>query len=256
MNTKMKVLSLALVGMFGYVGAASAACPAGPAIADGGAWSSKAVSQGNMAITANPGMGLDTTACRLQVSLNQASPLFAKAIVTDTSPANEVRYRARFYLDTTELTGLTSVLRGAKIFNASATSGPANASGEMVTISMNGSTGAPTLIFTIGDTTQGSGFRQVSVPLPVAQGSNRVEFDLTQGANASFRYWVSAANAVTTDASPTGTIPGINNTGWSGVKQASLGLFVANNGWRANFASTNHLYVDEFDSRRQTFIGQ
>lgn len=255
MNTKMKLLSLALIGLCGYAGSALAVCPTDPA-QPAGAWSSKAVSQANLAIAANPGMGLDTSACRLQVSLNQASALFAKAIVTDTSPANEAHYRARFYIDTTEITGLTSVLRGAKIFNASATSGPASVSGEMVAISLNGSTGAPTLIFTVGDTTQGSGFRQISVPLPVANGSNRVEFDLTQGASATFRYWVTAASATSADATPTATVSGINNTGWSGVKQASLGLFVANNGWRANYSAANHIYLDEFDSRRQTFIGQ
>ncbi len=34
MNTKMKVLSLAIVGLFGFAGSALAACPAGPTTVD------------------------------------------------------------------------------------------------------------------------------------------------------------------------------------------------------------------------------
>ena len=43
MNTKMKVLSLALVGLAGFAGSAMAACPNGPTVAEGRAWSSKTV---------------------------------------------------------------------------------------------------------------------------------------------------------------------------------------------------------------------
>jgi hypothetical protein len=48
MNTKMKVLSLALIGAFGYVGSAAAGtCPAGPTVPEGGAWTSSFVAGGS-----------------------------------------------------------------------------------------------------------------------------------------------------------------------------------------------------------------
>jgi len=252
---KMKALAVAVLGLtgLGMAGSAFATCPTDPAQSGGGPWSSKAVTQAVQAIVAP---GLNATGCKLQVALNQGSALFAKSTVTDTSPVDEPRYRARFYIDTSEISGLTSVLRSVKIFDASSTTGPAGLSGEEVRVQLSGTTGAPTAVITIANSTQTSGFSQIPVALPVAAGVNRIEFDLTQGTNATFRYWVTAATTVTTDAAPTGTITGVNNTGWSGVTQASMGEFGANNGWRANYTSSTHLYFDEFDSRRQTFIGQ
>jgi hypothetical protein len=256
MKVSMKSLSLAVAALtgFGMASAAFADCPADPA-APNGAWSSKTVTQANLAISTP---GLASTSCALQVSLNQNSLLFAKSIVTDTSPQNEGRYRARFYINTAEITGLTSVLRSVQIFNASASTGPANLSGEEVSINLTGSTGAPTVVFTVADSTQGSGFRQAAVALPNAAGPNRVEFDLQGGASGSFRCWVSTDVATTDDGTPTPacTMNGINTTGWSGVTQASLGEFAANGQWRSNYTALTHIYLDEFDSRRQTFIGK
>lgn len=256
---EMKALAVAIFGLAGLGMAGSAfavTCPTDPA-APAGPWTSKAVTQGVLAITTP---GLNGTNCTLQVALNQGSALFAKSTVTDTSPVDEPSYRARFYIDTSEISGLTSVLRSVKIFNAPATTSPAGLSGEEVRIQLSGTTGAPTVVFTIADSTQPSGFNQFAVPLPVAAGVNRIEFHLTQGASAAFRYWVNAAADVTTDtgAPPLGptVIAGINNTGWSGVTQASMGEFGANGGWRTNYTALTHLYFDEFDSRRQTFIGK
>lgn len=254
---KMKSLAVAVLGLAGFAGSAMAVCPAGASIANGGAWTSSAVSAAVQAVVAG-GYGVPATSCKLQVALNQGSASFAKSAVTDTSPVDEPRYRARFYLDPSEITGLTGVLRSVKIFNASSTTGPAGLSGEEVAMQLTGSTGAPTIVFTIADSTQASGFRQVPVALPVPAGPNVIEFDLIQGANVAFRYWVTdpAAATAPTDAAPSGTITGINNTGWSGVTQASMGEFGANNGWRNNYTNLTHLYFDEFDSRRQTFIGR
>jgi hypothetical protein len=252
---KMKSLAVAVLGLAGFAGSAMAVCPAGASIANGGAWTSSAITQGVQAIVAG-GLGVPVTACKLQVALNQSSAVFAKSIVTDTSPVDEPRYRARFYIDLSEITGLTSVLRSTKIFNASSTTSPAGASGEEVAVQLSGTLGAPTAVFTIADSTQPSGFNQFTVALPNPSGSNRIEFDLVQGASATFRYWVTADTTVTTEGSPTGTITNVNNSGWSGVTQAQLGEFAANTNWRNNYTATTHLNFDEFDSRRQTFIGQ
>jgi len=150
---------------------------------------------------------------------------------------------------------MTNVLRSVKLFNASASTAPATLSSEQINITLSGAATTPNVIFNVADSTQGSNVRSISVPLPVASGANRIEFDLGQGASAQFRYWVTAAATVTTDAAPTGTVTGINNSGWSGVTQASMGLFNASTGYRANYGPTNIVRFDEFDSRRTSFIG-
>jgi len=252
---KMKSLAVAVLGLAGFAGNAMA-CPAGASIANGGAWTSSATSQGVQAVVAG-GLGVPATACKLQVALNQNSQAFAKSIVTDTSPVDEPRYRARFYIDVSEIPTLNTGLRAVKIFNASSSSSPAGLSGEEVRIQLTGSTGAPTAVFTIADSTQPNGFNQFSVALPNPTGSNRIEFDLIQGASTTFSYWVENGTTASAGAlSPTGTVTGVNNSGWSGVTQGQLGEFGANTGWRSTYTATTHLNFDEFDSRRQTFIGQ
>lgn len=256
MNTKMKVLSLALIGAFGYAGAASAACPAGPAIADGGAWSSKNVaSDATMAITSP---GLSSTACKLDVSINAAALANTRALVVDDSPQNEARYRARFYFSTAALTGLTLGNQQTKIFTASSTSGPAGASLAEVTMRLLGNGATPALRFAVADAGSPSKFKTINAVLPAsANGNYYVEIDLTQGAGTpanNFRYWVAAAATATSDASPTGTAT-VDTTGWTGVKSVNLGVFTTTAGFRTGVAG-QVLSFDQFDSRRQTFIGQ
>lgn len=252
-NVMMKTLSLAVLGLVGmsFAGASMAQCPSDPA-APAGPWASKTVSAAVLTVSSP---GLNGTTCSVKLALNQNSALFAKSIVTDTTPENEARYRVRFYVDTTALTGMTTVLRSVKLFNASATTSPPSLSSEEINITLSGAGAGPNVIFNVADSTQGSNIRSISVPLPVASGANRIEFDLGQGAAAQFRYWVTAAATVTTDAAPTGTVTGINNSGWSGITQASMGLFNASNGYRQNYGPTNIVAFDEFDSRRSTFIG-
>src|SRR6478735_10820262 len=82
MNAKMKVLSLALVGLCGFAGSAMAVCPAGPTTPDGGAWTS-AVTQpsaaASPAVVAVP--GLDGSECKLTTALavgNTAASSFVR----------------------------------------------------------------------------------------------------------------------------------------------------------------------------------
>jgi hypothetical protein len=252
MNAKMKVLSLALVGLCGYAGSALAVCPTDPVPP----WTSKNVSaDATLAITAP---GLATTACKLDVSVIAGAIANARALVTDDSPVDEPRYRARFYFNISALTGLTTANQQASIFNASATTSPAATSPAEVTIKLLGTTPARAIRLLVADVTQPSKFTTVTAVLPVsASGSYYVEFDLTQGAsipNPNFRYWVADAATATSDASPTGTAP-VDTTGWTGVTTANLGLFATTPGFRTA-AAGQVLSVDQFDSRRQTFIGQ
>ena len=117
-----------------------------------------------------------------------------------------------------------------------------------------GGAGGPSLRIRIADSGQPTNFKVIDAPLATQLGVNRIEFDLVQGASATFKYWVSAEATATSEGSPTGTAT-VNNTAWSGVTQASLGMFSASNGYRSNLGASQHLYVDQFDSRRSTFIG-
>ena len=110
----------------------------------------------------------------------------------------------------------------------------------------------------VGDTAAGGG-SQVVAPfnLPVQAGPNRFEIDLTvANGTGQLKYWVSDATAAApAEGSPTGTVSNLTNSGWTGVDQVTLGLGGANANWRANYTGTDYVYFDQFDSRRQTYIG-
>ena len=251
MNAKMKVLSLALVGLCGYAGSAMAACPGGPIPSEGGAWNAKVVTAGALAIVTPGEAGSE---CRLAASLNQNASIIAKAQVRDDTPNNEPRYRASFYIDTTEISGLTA-LRATQVAIINGATAPAGANQYLIKATLFGLSNVPTLRLLVSDASQPGNSRNVDIPLTNASGKNRFEIDLGVGASASFRYWMSDAAAATTDGSPTGSVAGINNSGWGGVDSILLGLASASNGYRQAYTVNNHVYFDQFDSRRQTFIG-
>ena len=267
----MKALALATLGLGGLVmaGSAFAACPTlstntgNSTPGGGGAWSSQSVGGGGyMNIT---GAGLAGTSCALYVNVGATPLANVKAFVSDTSPQNESRYRARFYFDVSALT-LSLANYQTRIFNAFANSAPGSFNTDEVRILLVGGA-TPSLRFYVADAGQSSGFASFQQSLPSsASGHYYVEFDLTNGAGSSsavscaggaagcFRYWVTAEGTASSDGSPAGTYSA-NNGGWSGIKQANLGLFSVSTNFRSNNLSKNFA-VDEFDSRRQTFIGQ
>src|SRR5690606_20753594 len=106
MNTKMKVLSLALIGAFGYVGAASAACPAGPTTGEGGAWSSSSVLPPATSAVEIVAGGLDGSECKMNSSLGPS--VTASALVRDDTPVAEGRYRFQFLVDTSGLSSFSA----------------------------------------------------------------------------------------------------------------------------------------------------
>jgi len=257
---KMKALAVAVLGLagLGMMGSALAACPTG-AVTPAGAWDSQAVTAGTIAVFGGAaGQGLNGTTCKLNVNLNAGAQVNAKAFVSNTTgPLNEPRYRARFYVETTGLAGLTAANRQTYIFSAQATTGPAGFGlAQVVGVLAGGPT--PSFNFLVADSTQPSGFQTVTVPFPDALHEYRVEFDLTTGNPGSFRCWVTAAGTATTDASPTPAAcaaTAVSNSGWGGISRFNLGLASASQQYRANLVG-QILSLDEFDSRRQTFIGQ
>ena len=250
MNSKMKTLSMAVLGLvgFGAAGAAMAQCPASLSPP----WSAPLQLQGT--VSSQPG-GYDSTACRMRTALNQNSSPAAKAGVLDQTPANEQRYRAQFIVDASGI-GLTQANRAAIVFNVLGSTIAPGGYTNMVQTFLRGNGSAASLRFLVGDTTQPSSYQTVDVALPNQSGANRVEIDLVvAGGTGSMRYWVTDVATATSDGSPTGTVSNLNNTAWGGVDQAVLGLAGASSFWRSNFTNTNYVYFDQFDSRRQTFIG-
>jgi hypothetical protein len=252
MNSKMKTLSLAVLGLvgFGAAGAAMAQCPASLSPP----WS--AVLQTGAGSTASSvAGGFDSTACKLQAAIGQNTNANGKAAVLDQTPANETRYRAQFIIDASGI-GLNQSNRAAIAFNVIGGTAAPGGTSNMLQVFLRGNGTGNALRFLVGDTAQASFYRTIDVALPNQAGANRVEVDLTvANGTGSLRYWVTDAATSTTDGAPTGTSTNLANSGWTGVDQITLGLGGASGAWRANFTSTSFVFFDQFDSRRQTFIG-
>ncbi len=219
---KIKALAVAVLGLAG-IGSAAATCPSSPVPP----WDSQSTTNANLAIA--PG-GLNGTGCKLTVGVSAGAQVNAKAFVSNTTgPLNEPRYRARFYVETTGLTGLTVANRQLFIGSAQATSAPAGSGLAEVNVLMAG--GSPAnFAFLVADSSQPSGFSTITVPFPDNGGEYRVEFDLQQGSGStpgSFRCWVTTATAVTTDDTPTPAAcaaTSVQNSGWGGISRFNLGF--------------------------------
>ena len=257
MNTKMKLLSLAVVGLFGFAGSAMAACPAGPDTASGGAWSAKSVGGGTSALSiVTP--GYDSSECKLQVSLGNNG--IAHAQVRDDTPANETHYRAQFIFDAGALSGANGTNQApiALVNSAAAHGGTLS----IVKISFAGTGGGSTttgkrVFLAAADEGVPGGFTTAALNLPNQTGANRIEIDLViGGAGTQMRYWVNdVATTGLSDSTPTGSITLVGgNTGWVGVDTVFLGLTSPTINYRAVNTDVN-AFFDQFDSRRNTFIG-
>lgn len=260
-NVMMKTLSLAVLGLAGlsFAGASMAqSCPQniGSNQSPPGPWSAANQLQSVLTVVSP---GLATTGCKLRTALNQNSSPAAKASAVDQTPNAEQRYRARFVLSTG--IALTQASRSALIFNVVGPNAPAGGTQAALQIFLTGTGSARGLRFLVGDTTQPSQYRTVDVALPNQAGENRVEIDMTfatgAGTNGQLRYWVSDQATVTTDGSPTGpAVTGLANGAWGGVDQVVLGIATASGLWRSSYTNADFVDFDEFDSRRQSFIGK
>jgi hypothetical protein len=238
MNAKMKVLALALLGLAGYAGSAVAGCPPSPVPP----WTAANQFQGTVAIAAG---GLDGSACRMDSSLATGASGFANAQVEDDTPTAEGRYRAAFMINLNNLASptLTTV---ANVFSATSAG-----TGNGINLSIFGDgAGAWRLSYIIATSDPGnpSGFFSGSVPL--AAGSQHVEFDLDV-TNGTFALW----NNNNVEASPDITQGGLQmTTVIGGIDTAFLGLAAPSDSFATTYAGMTAQF-DTFDSRRQTFIG-
>lgn len=248
MNTKMKVLSLALVGLCGFAGSAMAACPGGPAVADGGAWTSKAQLSGGTVAIATP--GLDSSECKLNAALGGS---FASlATVLDDTPANEPRYRFQFLVNA-DATGNFGATDAVSIFSANAAAAAHGRTPILQLALVPGAGGAKRISF-VASCATGTNFRCAGQTADLPAGVNRIEVDLTVGASGTMKYWLNAA-AGTTEPAETGSIAITGgNADWTGVDKGVLGLGSPSPSFKNNHAG-QAIGFDTFDSRRTTYIG-
>jgi hypothetical protein len=244
MNAKMKVLALALLGLAGYAGSAVAGCPSSPVPP----WASTtSLSGGSIAIVAG---GLDGSTCRADASI--AASLASVATVTDTTPANETRYRFQFLIDPSNL-GTFNSTDFAAIFRANSAA-TANGTQNLLNVTLVAGPGGSKRVRFNAACAAGQNFRCAQSDtndLPATP--SRVEADLTIGATATLRWWINAPQG-TSEPPVSGTLNIGDNTAWVGVDTAIMGL----SGPSVPFKDTHAgqaVGFDTFDSRRQTYIG-
>jgi hypothetical protein len=241
MNTKMKVLSLALLGLVGYAGSAAAGCPASPVPP----WSTTAQLSGStFAISAG---GLDASACKADASIGQS--LGAIATVTDTTPANEPTYRFQFLIqpDAFGTFGGTDFIA---IFRANAAA-PQNGTQNMLTVSLvAGPGGAKRVRFNAACSTDPSFRCAQSDTTDLPAGVSRIEVNLTQSAVS---WWINAP-AGTSEPPANGTLAVGDTTVWAGVDAGIMGLSGPSSAFK-NAHFNQIASFDTFDSRRSTYIG-
>jgi len=254
-SMQMKALSLAVLALagLGMAGSAFAVCPG-----TASAWSATSVGGGTSAL-AIVSPGLAGTGCKMSSALGNNGA--AHAQVRDDSPTGETHYRARFLFDPTNLTG-SGGTNQAPIFLINSNAVHDNIL-NMVKFQFLGTgggtlTSGKRLAIIAACENAASQFKcQTVVPLPVQQGVNRIEIDLVTGASGtgSLRYWLNDDVTATSDGSPDGTIAITGgNAGWVGVETVFLGMTSPSTLYRTNNTDAA-AFFDEFDSRRQTFIG-
>lgn len=276
MNVKMKLLSLAVLGLtgMGMAGSAFATCANTTPFAAWSSWNgTKNLGAQSGGVTA-AGNGLNGTSCSMASSFNIATlpgSNGAQAIVYDNSPQHEQTYRFRFYIDPTNIVSGLSTVNTVYAFRAVSTSayGASVPTSTIVSMQLLGQGGKVTLstgaACSSGDAnttkvgnTCFSTAGNLTLPSPSTSGV-RIEGQVILGATGTGQVNVWIGSNVN-PAAPDQTI-NVDNSAWSGttgaadgVKQASLGLF----GSTPKFRSANNnqaVLFDEFDSRRQTFIG-
>jgi hypothetical protein len=234
MNTKMKVLALALVGLAGYAGSAVAGCPSSPVPP----WTAVAALGGTATIVAP---GYASTACHLDTAITGDATGFAT--VEDDTPTAEPRYRAAFIIDADNLTNL-GLVSAAYIFTATSAAG----GNPPISLSVIGDgTGGRLVSYNVATSSAA-----VTGSVALAAGQNHVEFDYDNGSSpgstgAHFRMWVNNNVEGSPDVDQSITATGT-------VDQAFLGLATGTPDYLANFTGTT-VGFDQFDSRRSTFIG-
>lgn len=233
------ILGLGALAAFGFASSAFAQCPTGPVPP----WSSQSALGGTVAISAG---GFDGTSCKMDATLTQNLPGI-NAFVRDNTPATEPRYRAQFIINVDTLTGINSI-QSVKVFGAT-TETAYLAITDIVRMSVTGNVAGTQKILGVFTVCEGAAGNISSASVPLLAGPNVVEFDWQNGAAGTLDIWVNNP----TEGTPTQSLA-CDSEGWAGVDFSTLGLAAPSPGFRANQLNRT-VSLDEFDSRRTSFIG-
>lgn len=253
-----KTLLITALGLFGTNAYAGGTCDN----SNLSAWSSITDPDAG-ALTVTAGSAAAGTDCGLEVTILGTRD---RNFVQDTNPAGEQRYRARFYIDPNGVNLPTSgANRQPKFHIAQCTAGapPCQSNGIVQFKLQNRATEGYVLNgYVAGDDTTVDQVRRFRIDIPDT-GATSIEYDVDFTAG-TFKLWMNASaesdpfatNLLTGNPiDESGLIfTGIDGqAGWSGgVSRARLGSTSSPNNWPEGEA----IYIDEFESRRQTFIGQ
>lgn len=229
-----------------------------------GAWgASSVIGTPADGLSATIASAMRSTTCGLEVRSN---PRPNRRFVQDDTPANELRYRARYFIDPNSTAYPTSgIERRSTVLRVQTTSAgtplgpqPVGFVDQIVMKLEQAATGYRL----VGYARVGNGVLDDQTPaadvfrwtqggvngVPLLDAPNTVEIEYVLGATGSFRLWVNSP----TEASPTISTASRNNALWAGVDQVRLGNVGAGTNLSTALAP---YYIDEFESRRQTFIG-
>lgn len=213
------------------------------------AWSHSQSPDGKMNVTAGAAMG--GTSCGLDLEvLIQNGGQASRHFVQDSSPSAETRYRAAFCLDPNSLPMATSgPNRRVKIHQAQC-SGGGCANSDIVQFKLESvSAGQYRLdMFVREDKGLNAAGNKSRHFIDIPDAPTRIEYDVDLTAG-TFKLWVNA----TAESDPRELeLTGLDTaTNWPNITRARLGSMDKSN----NAGVGSSFYLDEFESRRQTFIG-
>jgi hypothetical protein len=237
-----KTLIAAVATLFGT--AAMAQCTN----SNGDAWGQYNNPSGMMNVTSGSAMG---GSCGLDLEImNQNGGQASRHFVQDGSPSAETRYRVAFCLDPNSLPmELTGSNRRAKIQQAQCSGGACDNS-DIVQIKFESVVANQyRLDLFVRKDNGGTAAQNKSrhfVDIPDAPTRIEYDVDLTAG---TFKLWI---NATSESDTPALDLTGLNTSvKWPQITRARLGSMDKSN----NAGLGSHYYLDEFESRRQTFIG-
>ncbi len=198
--------------------------------------------QDNGAVNVTAASAMGGTACGIEVAVKHST----KSYVADQNATNEQRYRAAMCVDPNGIVlPSAGTDRRLKFHASQCTVGTCPNTG-MVQFKLENDGAQHSIKGYVRDANSAATKRKFDVPL--ADAPNRVEYDFNMTAG-TFKLWVDATSEADT---PVIDFSGIDVAAWSGgVSEARLGS--TNN--PVNVTADQVVYLDEFESRRQTFIG-
>lgn len=242
MKKILKITSLCVASFVAFN--ANAQCD----VANLSAWSSIKNPAGNLDVTAGSAMGGST--CGLEVTTSVQNTGADKHHVQDDSPATEQRYRAAFCLDPNNIALPTSGTYRRLKFHMAQCGGTAGcANFDIVQMKLQNLTAGDYSLKTfVRDLNTATAGNKLKFDIDIDDAApSRVEYDLDL-ANGTFRVWV---NATAESDTPVVDVSGLDLADWEGVNQARLGFMDKG----INVTPSQTYSIDDFESRRQTFIG-